>query len=59
MFKLIVAKELRDILLSTKFVTTFLVCSTLIVLAFFLGARGYHVGRAQYDAAILQKNTIP
>jgi ABC-type transport system involved in multi-copper enzyme maturation permease subunit len=54
MFKLIVVKELREILLSTKFVTTFLVCSVLIVLAFFLGARGYHVGRAQYDAAVAE-----
>jgi ABC-type transport system involved in multi-copper enzyme maturation permease subunit len=54
MFKLILVKELRDILLSTKFVTTFAVCSMLIVLAFFLGARGYHVGRAQYDAAIAE-----
>jgi len=54
MFKLIVEKELRDILLSTKFATTFLVCAILIVLAFFLGARGYHVGRAQYDAAVAE-----
>ena len=52
MFKLIVTKELREILASTKFAMTFGVCSLLIVLAFFLGARGYHVGRAQYDAAL-------
>ncbi|MGD8377512.1 MAG: ABC transporter permease [Acidobacteriota bacterium] len=51
MFRLILAKELKEILSSTKFAVTFGVCSVLIVLAFFLGARGYHVGRAQYDAA--------
>ena len=52
MFRLIVAKELKEILSSTKFAMTFGVCSLLIVLAFFLGARGYHVGRAQHDAAV-------
>jgi len=54
MFRLIVSKELREILSSAKFVVTFTVCSVLIVLAFFLGARGYHVGRAQYDAAVAE-----
>jgi ABC-type transport system involved in multi-copper enzyme maturation permease subunit len=54
MFRLIVAKELREIIASTKFATTFGVCSLLIILAFFLGARGYHVGRAQYDAAVAE-----
>jgi ABC-type transport system involved in multi-copper enzyme maturation permease subunit len=54
MFRLIVAKELREIISSTKFATTFGVCSLLIVLAFFMAARGYHVGRAQYDAAVAE-----
>ena len=52
MFRLIVAKELKEILSSTKFAATFGVCSLLILLAFFLGARGYHMGRAQHDAAV-------
>ncbi len=52
MFKLIVTKELREILSSTKFAFTFGICSLLILLAFYLGARDYHVGRAQYDAAL-------
>ena len=52
MFRLIVTKELKEILSSTKFATTFGVCSVLILLAFFLGARGYHMGRAQHDAAV-------
>jgi ABC-type transport system involved in multi-copper enzyme maturation permease subunit len=54
MFKLIVTKELKEIISSTKFATTFGVCSLLIVLAFFMAARGYHVGRAQYDAAVAE-----
>ena len=54
MFKLIVIKELREIISSTKFVFTFGICSLLILLAFYMGARGYHVGRAQYDAAIAE-----
>lgn len=54
MFKLIVTKELKEIISSTKFATTFGVCSLLIVLAFFMAARGYHVGRAQYDASVAE-----
>jgi ABC-type transport system involved in multi-copper enzyme maturation permease subunit len=55
MFRLIVAKELREIISSTKFAATFGICSVLILLAFFLGARSYHVGRAQYDAAVAEE----
>ncbi len=54
MFKLIVTKELKEIISSTTFATTFGVCSLLIVLAFFMAARGYHVGRAQYDASVAE-----
>jgi len=50
--RLIIVKELREIISSSKFVFTFGICSVLILLAFTLGARGYHVGQAQYDAAI-------
>lgn len=51
MFKLIVAKELREIVASTKFAITFLVCSLLIILAFYVGARNYQVARIQYETA--------
>jgi ABC-type transport system involved in multi-copper enzyme maturation permease subunit len=52
MFRLIVAKELREIISSTKFVVTFLVCSLLIILAFYVGARNYQIARNQYEMAL-------
>ena len=51
MFRLIVAKELREIIASTKFAVTFLVCSLLILLTFYVGARNYQVSCAQYEMA--------
>lgn len=54
MFRLIVARELREIIASTKFAVTFLVCSLLIILAFYVGARNYQVGMAQYELAVAE-----
>ncbi|MBN2321104.1 MAG: ABC transporter permease, partial [Acidobacteria bacterium] len=54
MFRLIVARELREIIASTKFAVTFLVCSLLIILAFYVGARNYQVGMAQYEMAVAE-----
>ena len=54
MFRLIVAKELREIIASTKFAVTFLVCSLLIILAFYVGARNYQVSMAQYEMAVAE-----
>jgi ABC-type transport system involved in multi-copper enzyme maturation permease subunit len=51
MFRLLVERELREILRSPKFVVTFAACSLLILLSFYLGARSYRDGVAQYDAA--------
>lgn len=51
MLKLIVEKELREIIGSMKFAITFGVCAVLILLSFYVGARNYQVSRAQYDAA--------
>lgn len=51
MYGAIVSKELRETLLTAKFVTTFLVGSVLILLAFYVGARNYEVSRSQYEAA--------
>lgn len=51
MFRLVIAKELREIIASTKFAVTFLVCSLLILLAFYVGARNYQISRAQYELA--------
>ncbi|MFQ5568711.1 MAG: ABC transporter permease subunit [Rhodothermales bacterium] len=51
MFRLVVEKELREIIGTTKFAVTFGVCSVLLLLAFYVGARNYQVSRAEYDAA--------
>ncbi len=51
MFRLIIEKELKDIISSTKFAVTFGVCSFLIMLSFYVGGRNYQIGREQYDAA--------
>ncbi|HSR67223.1 MAG TPA: ABC transporter permease subunit, partial [Acidobacteriota bacterium] len=52
MFRLIVEKELRDIIGSTKFAVTFLISALLILLAFYVGARNYQLSRAQYETAL-------
>lgn len=54
MFKLILEKELREIVGTTKFAVTFGVCAVLILLAFYVGARNYQVSRAEYDASIVE-----
>lgn len=54
MLKLIIEKELREIIGSTKFAVTFGVCAVLILLAFYVGGRNYQVSKAQYDAAVAE-----
>ena len=51
MFKLLVEKELRETIGTTKFAVTFGVCSVLILLAFYVGARNYQVSQAEFEAA--------
>ena len=51
MLKLLIEKELRDIVGSTKFTITFAVCAVLILLAFYVGARNYQVSMNEYEAA--------
>ena len=51
MLSLIITKELRDIIVSSKFALTFGVCSLLILLSFYVGGRNYQVNREQYEAA--------
>ena len=51
MLRLIIEKELREIIGSTKFSISFAVCSLLILLAFYVGATGYHTDVARYEAA--------
>jgi len=51
MLKLVIAKELRDILTSTKFIVSFASCAVLILLAFVMGAAGYRADVARVEAA--------
>ncbi len=58
MFKLILYKELREIIGTTKFAATFGICSILIILTFFTGVKNYQTGMQEYTdskAAELQK----
>ncbi len=54
MFRLLVEKELRDIIGTTKFAVTFGVCSVLVLLAFYVGTRNYEVSREEYEGAIAE-----
>ena len=51
MFKIIVRKELREIIGSTKFAATFGVCAILIILAFFVGIKNYQAGMQEYESS--------
>ncbi len=51
MLRLLIIKEIRDIVGSTKFAVTFGVCSLLVLLVFIVGARAYHTAVGQHDAA--------
>ncbi|HUI66045.1 MAG TPA: ABC transporter permease subunit [Bacteroidota bacterium] len=51
MLRLIIEKELRDIVTSTKFAVTFASCAGLILLAFAMGGARYHADVARYEAA--------
>jgi len=51
MIKLIIEKELREIVGSVRFAVTFGICSTLILLSFYVGAKNYRVSMSQYEAA--------
>ena len=43
MLKILIEKEFREIISSKKFVYSFAVCSFLIILTFFVGAKNYEV----------------
>lgn len=51
MLRLLIAKEIRDIIGSAKFAVTFGVCALLVLLGFVVGARSYHTAVDQYEAA--------
>lgn len=51
MITIVFLKELRDVISSMKFVISYAVCSILIVLSFYVGARGYQSAQSEYDAS--------
>ena len=51
MLKTIIEKELKDIIGSSKFVTTFAMSSLLIIFSFYIGARNYQVSTERYEAS--------
>lgn len=51
MLKLIIEKELRDSIGSTKFAITFTICSILILLSFYIGAKNHQIAQSQYEAS--------
>ena len=51
MFKLIIEKELKEIIGSAKFAITFGVCAVLILLTFYVGAKNYQISSQRYEAA--------
>lgn len=52
MIRLIIEKELRDMLGSRKFQLSFIVCSFLIILTFYVGANNHHLNLARHEAAV-------
>ena len=51
MLKILIEKEIRDLLGSAKFVITFAACALLIILAFYVGAARYKLNLRQYEAS--------
>lgn len=51
MLKVIIEKEIREILGSPKFVLTFSVCAILLIAAFYVGGVRYQVYQRQYEAS--------
>lgn len=51
MLKLILRKELLETIHSRRFIWTFLICSLLILLTFYIGAQNYYLSVIRYEAA--------
>jgi len=51
MLRIIIEKEIRDLLGSTKFAVTFGVCAVLVLLAFYVGAARHMLYQARFEAS--------
>ena len=54
MFTTIIEKEIRELVGSTKFISSFVLCAVLIVLAFYAGAGNYRSSMAHHDASVAE-----
>ncbi len=54
MLKIIIEREIKDIVSSTKFAVTFAVCVILILASFYVGAAHYNLNKQQYDASVAE-----
>ncbi|MFH2037602.1 MAG: ABC transporter permease subunit [Candidatus Zixiibacteriota bacterium] len=54
MLKVIIEKEIRDLLRSTKFAITFGACAILIIITFYVGITRYKLNQSQYEASIAE-----
>ena len=52
MIRLIMEKELKDMISSTRFAITFGACSLLFLLSFYVGGRHYQITTEQYEAGL-------
>ncbi|MEK6757010.1 MAG: ABC transporter permease, partial [Bacteroidota bacterium] len=52
MLKILIEKDLRDIIYSTKFAITFGACAVLLLLSFYVGIRNYQESLREYEAAL-------
>ncbi len=51
MLRILLEKELRDIVISTKFAITFAAAAVLVLLSFYVGIRNYQESIHEYDTA--------
>jgi len=54
LLRLLIRKELQDIIGSVKFAVSFGVMATLVLLAFYVGARNHQVAAAEYEAVVAE-----
>jgi len=51
MLRIIIEKEIKDLIGSTKFAITFAVCAVLVILAFYVGAARHKSYQARFEAS--------
>ena len=51
MLKILITKEIRDLIGSTKFAITFGACAFLIIMAFYVGSVRHNLNLSQYNAS--------